>query len=68
LYRENDWVYVISPDTRQEGFIPFSYCTPYNNHLAEMAIKKKLPRDANLNSGNNSDINHDWYSNFFIFF
>lgn len=33
-----------------------------------MAIKKKLPRDANLNSGNNSDINHDWYSNFFIFF
>ncbi|XP_050307062.1 SH3 domain-containing protein Dlish [Anthonomus grandis grandis] len=56
LYRENDWVYVIAPDTRQEGFIPFSYCTPYNNHLAEMAIKKKLPREAhNLASADSSD-------------
>lgn len=45
LYRENDWVYVIGEDLRQEGFIPFSYCTPYNTHLAEMAIKKKLPRE-----------------------
>ncbi|KAL1490634.1 hypothetical protein ABEB36_013295 [Hypothenemus hampei] len=59
LYRENDWVYVISPDTRQEGFIPFSYCTPYSNHLAEMAIKKKLPRETHLASGDSSDTNHD---------
>lgn len=48
LYRENDWVYVIGQDTRQEGFIPHSYCTPYNTQLAEMAIKKKLPRDQSL--------------------
>lgn len=48
LYRENDWVYVIGQDTRQEGFIPHSYCcTPYTQ-LAEMAIKKKLPRDQSL--------------------
>ncbi|XP_030746797.1 SH3 domain-containing protein Dlish [Sitophilus oryzae] len=59
LYRENDWVYVIAPDTRQEGFIPYSYCTPYNNHLAEMAIKKKLPRDVHLASRESSDTNHD---------
>lgn len=45
LYRENDWVYVIGQDTRQEGFIPHSYCAPYNTQLAELAIKKKLPRE-----------------------
>lgn len=45
LYRENDWVYVIGQDTRQEGFIPHSYCAPYNTQLADLAIKKKLPRD-----------------------
>lgn len=50
LYRENDWVYVISQDSRQEGFIPHSYCVPYNSELANLAIKKKLPR----NSGNNT--------------
>lgn len=47
LYRENDWVYVIAEDSRQEGFIPHSYCTPYNSQLGEIAlnnIKKKLPR------------------------
>lgn len=44
LYRENDWVYVIGQDSRQEGFIPHSYCAPYNTQLADLAIKKKLPR------------------------
>lgn len=48
LYRENDWVYVIGQDTRQEGFIPHSYCAPYNTQLADLAIKKKLPREQNL--------------------
>ncbi|XP_056630828.1 SH3 domain-containing protein Dlish [Diorhabda carinulata] len=59
LYRENDWVYVIGLDTRQEGFIPYSYCTPYNNHLAELAIKKKLPRDEHVASGDSLDTNQD---------
>ena len=48
LYRENDWVYVIAEDSRLEGFIPHSYCTPYNSHLGELALnnfKKKLPRN-----------------------
>lgn len=45
LYRENDWVYVIGQDSRQEGFIPHSYCAPYNTELANLAIKKKLPRE-----------------------
>ncbi|XP_067632432.1 SH3 domain-containing protein Dlish [Eurosta solidaginis] len=49
LYRENDWVYVIGQDTRQEGFIPYSYCAPYNTQLADLAIKKKLPREQNIN-------------------
>lgn len=48
LYRENDWVYIIGQDTRQEGFIPYSYCTPYNTHLADLAIKKKLPRNGSV--------------------
>lgn len=48
LYRENDWVYIIGQDTRQEGFIPHSYCAPYNTHLADLAIKKKLPRNSNM--------------------
>lgn len=48
LYRENDWVYVIGQDTRQEGFIPYSYCTQYNTQLADLAIKKKLPRDQSI--------------------
>lgn len=48
LYRENDWVYVIGQDTRQEGFIPYSYCTPYNTQLADLAIKKKLPRNEQM--------------------
>ncbi|CAD7015403.1 SH3 domain-containing protein Dlish [Ceratitis capitata] len=50
LYRENDWVYVIGQDTRQEGFIPHSYCAPYNTQLADLAIKKKLPREQNVNA------------------
>jgi hypothetical protein len=48
LYRENDWVYVIGQDSRQEGFIPHSYCAPYNTQLADLAIKKKLPRDISV--------------------
>lgn len=54
LYRENDWVYVIAADSRQEGFIPHSYCTPYNSQLGELAmnnVKKKLPRT--INDGEN---------------
>lgn len=54
LYRENDWVYVIAAESRQEGFIPHSYCTPYNSQLGELAmnnVKKKLPRT--LNDGEN---------------
>lgn len=48
LYRENDWVYVIGQDTRQEGFIPHSYCAPYNTQLADSEIKKKLPREQSV--------------------
>ncbi|XP_066991268.1 SH3 domain-containing protein Dlish isoform X2 [Anabrus simplex] len=59
LYRENDWVYVIAADSRQEGFIPHSYCTPYNSHLGELAlsnVKKKLPREQrNCSTNNNSN-------------
>lgn len=53
LYRENDWVYIIGQDTRQEGFIPHSYCAPYNTHLADLAIKKKLPRNSSVPVGDN---------------
>lgn len=60
LYRENDWVYVIGLDTRQEGFIPHSYCTPYNSQLAELATKKKLPREVQLGNLDQTDVNHDW--------
>lgn len=60
LYRENDWVYVIAADSRQEGFIPHSYCTPYNSHLGELAmnnVKKKLPREQrNLTSGTEVEV------------
>ncbi|XP_034233503.1 SH3 domain-containing protein Dlish isoform X1 [Thrips palmi] len=68
LYRENDWVYVIAADTRQEGFIPHSYCTLYNSQLGELAlnnVKKKLPREecgmgpsANLSSASNGGANN----------
>ncbi|BES93222.1 Variant SH3 domain [Nesidiocoris tenuis] len=54
LYRENDWVYVIAADSRQEGFIPHSYCTPYNSQLGELAmnnVKKKLPRTSTEHDG-----------------
>ena len=60
LYRENDWVYVIAADSRQEGFIPHSYCTPYNSHLGELAmnnVKKKLPREQrSLTSGTEVEV------------
>lgn len=63
LYRENDWVYVIAEDSRLEGFIPHSYCTPYNSHLGELALnnlKKKLPREQMNNSNEvEVDINMD---------
>ncbi|XP_018899996.1 SH3 domain-containing protein Dlish [Bemisia tabaci] len=62
LYRENDWVYVIAADNRQEGFIPHSYCTPYNSHLAELAlsnVKKKLPREQRNSTDVEVDINPD---------
>lgn len=48
LYRENDWVYVIGQDSRQEGFIPFSYCAPFTYNSEDMAVKKKLPRDQQI--------------------
>ncbi|XP_049838820.1 SH3 domain-containing protein Dlish [Schistocerca gregaria] len=54
LYRENDWAYVIAADSRQEGFVPHSYCTPYNSHLGELAlnnVKKKLPREQQQRTG-----------------
>lgn len=54
LYRENDWVYVIAAESRQEGFIPHSYCTPFNSQLGELAMnnhKKKLPRTITENEG-----------------
>lgn len=57
LYRENDWVYVIGQDSRQEGFIPHSYCAPYNTQLAELAIKKKLPRNLSLGGHPPPEIN-----------
>lgn len=34
LYQENDWVYVITESSQQEGFIPHSYCAPFGSHLA----------------------------------
>lgn len=55
LYRENDWVYVIGQDSRQEGFIPHSYCAPYNTEQANLAIKKKLPRN-NANSSGQAEL------------
>lgn len=60
LYRENDWVYVIGLDTRQEGFIPHSYCTPYNSHLAELAVKKKLPRESQVGLNEQCDTHNEW--------
>lgn len=66
LYRENDWVYVIGQDTRQEGFIPHSYCAPYNTQLADLAIKKKLPRDQSIGPqlhNNNNNNNNSSNSN-----
>lgn len=59
LYRENDWVYVIAMDSRQEGFIPHSYCTPYNSHLAELAIKKKLPRNGQPAPSDQAETSHE---------
>ena len=46
LYQENDWVYVIA-ENHQEGFIPHSYCAPYESHLGALTlnVKKKLPRN-----------------------
>lgn len=51
LYRENDWVYVIGQDSRQEGFIPFSYCAPFNTQDQDVNVKKKLPRDGQIGVG-----------------
>jgi len=53
LYQENDWVYVISEATQQEGFIPHSYCAPHGSQLADLAlsVKKKLPRELALPDG-----------------
>lgn len=47
-------MYVIGQDSRQEGFIPHSYCAPY-----DLAIKKKLPRNGNVGLGFNesADVN-----------
>ncbi|TMW44798.1 hypothetical protein DOY81_010122, partial [Sarcophaga bullata] len=41
--------FIYGEDSRQEGFIPYSYCAPYNTQLADMAIKKKIPRVAATN-------------------
>lgn len=52
-------MYVIGLDNRQEGFIPHSYCTPYNSQLAELAVKKKLPRDRPSGGGTGGDHSND---------
>lgn len=58
LYRENDWVYVIGQESRQEGFIPFSYCAPFPyNNTEDMAVKKKLPRDQQIGVGGTTPTN-----------
>ncbi|XP_043217871.1 SH3 domain-containing protein Dlish-like [Amphibalanus amphitrite] len=53
LYQENDWVYVISESSQQEGFIPHSYCAPHGSQLADLAlsVKKKLPRELTVPDG-----------------
>ena len=40
LYQENDWVYVISSDDNQEGFIPHSYCAQFGSQLAGLALNE----------------------------
>ena len=49
LYTENDWVYVVSEDTK-EGFIPNSYCAAYGTQQATLILnmKKKMPRDNSM--------------------
>lgn len=53
LYQENDWVYVISDNQQQEGFIPYSYCAPViqdANGDSHVTYKKKMPRKIVANS------------------
>ncbi|KAF7495785.1 hypothetical protein SSS_02646 [Sarcoptes scabiei] len=53
LYQENDWVYVIAEtETKEEGFIPASYCAPIGSTLG---FKKKIPRDET-----NSIVDHNF--------
>jgi len=40
LYTENDWVYVVSEDTK-EGFIPNSYCAAYGTQQATLILNMK---------------------------
>ena len=42
LYQENDWVYVISESSQQEGFIPHSYCAPHGSQLGDLALSVKV--------------------------
>ena len=65
LYQENDWVYVLSENQQQEGFIPFSYCTPYIEPTTiELHYKKKMPRSGPESSDfNEMEINAETNSN-----
>ncbi|KAK6641818.1 hypothetical protein RUM44_013535 [Polyplax serrata] len=68
LYRENDWVYVIAQDTRQEGFIPHSYCTPFTSYHHLMELKKKLPHEpanntSTMNNGSSTINNTNGINN-----
>ncbi|XP_027194986.2 SH3 domain-containing protein Dlish-like [Dermatophagoides pteronyssinus] len=79
LYQENDWVYVIATDQRDqngqptEGFIPASYCAPLietNIDNLLMNFKKKMPRsepnslvDCNFNEINTIDTNSNLLNN-----
>lgn len=55
-------MYVIAADSRQEGFIPHSYCTPYNTPLGELAmnnVKKKLPREQRCSNAAGPEVEVD---------
>ena len=73
LYQENDWVYVISSDDNQEGFIPHSYCAQFGSQLAGLALNEaeaKQSKRSKKVSGQNYNLTNIilYFERIFLFF
>nr|ACS72862.1 FI04491p [Drosophila melanogaster] len=60
LYRENDWVYVIGQDSRQEGFIPLLLLCSLQHATGRIWLLRRNCQGNSVQSSRSKRIYHFW--------